>query len=120
MDYRQFRLDAGISTKDMIDAVREICPKYSKAQQSFADQPDKYGLCLLPSIEKKLIERFGPGAAATVTKSKPRRTKPNRFVVYLSDDLAEKVKRIRAREGSTTQELLQDLIENWLITTEEM
>ncbi len=119
MDYKQFRLDAGITTKDMIMAVREICPKYSKAQQSFADHPDLYGLCLLPSIEKALIERFG-GAAAKPPKTVPKRSKPNRFVVYLNDDIAEKVKKIRAKQGCTTQELLSVLIENWLITTEEM
>lgn len=117
MDYRQFRLDTGITTKDMIAAVREVCPKYSKAQQSFADQPDKYGLCLLPSLDKMLVERFANGKKLK-EKTPPKRTKPNRFVVYLPDDIAEKVKKIRASQGCTTQELLCDLIENWLITTE--
>ena len=119
MDYRKFRLDNSLDTKTMISAVREVCPKFSKATMSFADQPDKYGLRLLPSIERMLVERFG-GGQPRLPKPKPIRTKPNRFVVYLPDDLAEKVKRIKAKQGCTTQELLSDLIENWLITTEEM
>ena len=119
MDYKQFRIDNGIATKDMIEAVREVCPKFSKGTMSFADQPDKYGLCLLPSMDKMLLERFGGGQGKPAPKAAPKRTKPNRFVVYLPDDLAEKVKRIRASQGCTTQELLIDLIENWLITTEE-
>lgn len=119
MDYRQFRIDNGIATKEMVEAVREICPKFSKGTMSFADQPDKYGLCLLPSLDKMLLERFGGGQKQIAPKAAVKRTKPNRFVVYLPDDLAEKVKKIRAAQGCTTQELLSDLIENWLITTEE-
>jgi hypothetical protein len=119
MDYRQFRADHGIAVKDVVDVVREVCPKFSKGTMSFADQPDKYGLCLLPSLDKLLVERFGGQVKEAPAKAQPKRTKPNRFVVYLPDDLAEKVKKIRAAQGCTTQELLIDLIENWLITTEE-
>lgn len=48
MDYNQFRASNGISRGDMIKTVKEICPKYSKATQSMVDNPDKYGVCLLP------------------------------------------------------------------------
>lgn len=122
MDYRQFRMDTGITVKDMVEVLKDVCPKYSRSIQCFADQPDKYGLCLLPSLEKLLVERFGPckdTPPAPKSKSKPQRTKPHRLVVYLSDDLNEKVVKIRAAQGCTTQELLSDLIENWLVTTAE-
>ena len=55
MDYRQFRADHGIAVKDVVDVVREVCPKFSKGTMSFADQPDKYGLCLLPSWTSCLL-----------------------------------------------------------------
>lgn len=123
MDYKRFRAEAGITTGDMIKAVKDVCPKYSKCQQSFVDQPDKYGLCLLPSIDKLLASRFGSeGKAEAESESKPvpKRTKPHRLVVYLPDELNEQFAQIRAREGCTTQELLKDLIENWLIATRDL
>lgn len=119
MDYRQFRIDHGLKGDDVVAVIKPICRKFSKGTLSFAEQPDKYGLCLLPSLDKLLIERFGGQVKEEPVKAQPKRTKPNRFVVYLPDDLAEKVKKIRAAQGCTTQELLSDLIENWLIATEE-
>lgn len=117
MDYKQFRAQNGLSTKDMIAAVRETCPKYSKIQQSMVDGPDKYGVCLLPALDEMLIERFG-SSQKSVVKKQPQRKKANRFQVWLDDDTAKKFMAIRAREGSTTQQLLQDLIENLISLAE--
>lgn len=114
MDYRQFRLAKGIDRKEMIATIRDVCPKYSKIQQSMIEAPDKYGLCLLPSLDTMLEERYGEGATATKAhkKAQPNRTKKNRFQVWLDDDTAAKLIAIRAKDGTTTQQLLQDLIEN--------
>lgn len=119
MDYKKFRADTGTASRDMIKAIKEIAPGYSKVHQSFIENPDKSGLCLLPSLDKMLVERFGGG----VPKEKKRadnRTLKNKLTVRLPDDVYEKFAQIRSREGCTTQELLRDLIENWLLTTQDM
>ena len=119
MDYKRFRAEHELTSRDMIDTVRDVCPAYSKIQQSMVDHPDKYGLCLLPSLDRLLVSRFGPEGGGPV-KKQPARSKPHRLVVYLPDDLNDKFAQIRSREGCTTQELLRDLIENWLIATADM
>uniref|UniRef100_UPI003FF14E12 ribbon-helix-helix domain-containing protein n=1 Tax=Candidatus Limivicinus sp. TaxID=3030905 RepID=UPI003FF14E12 len=119
MDYKKFRADTGIAAKDMIKAVKEIAPGYSKVHQSFVENPDKSGLCLLPSLDRMLVDRFG-GTAPPAKKKADNRTLKNKLTVRLPDDVYGKFAQIRAREGCTTQELLRDLIENWLIATQDI
>lgn len=118
MDYKKFRVDNGLSTRDIVCVLKESAPKYSKVHQSFIEHPDESGLCLLPSLDKLLIERFGAGSIQA-TKKENRRLK-NKLTVRLPDDIYSRFAEIRAREGCTTQELLRDLIENWLLTTQDM
>ena len=116
MDYNQFRASNGISRGDMIKTVKEICPKYSKATQSMVDNPDKYGVCLLPALDKLLLEKYG--GRQPQKKPEPNRKKKNRFQVWLDDETAQKLIAIRARDGMTTQQLLQELIENLIALSE--
>ena len=51
MDYKQFRETNSVSGKDMISALRELYPKYGKATQSMVDNPEKYGVRVLPVRE---------------------------------------------------------------------
>lgn len=120
MDYRLFRAEHGLTARDMIAAVSEQCPRYTKIQQSMVDQPEKYGVRLLQSLDEKLVELCSAQTPREIKKASPQRTKPHRLVVYLPDDLNRKFAEIRAREGCTTQELLKDLIENWLIATRDI
>ena len=78
MDYKQFRETNSVSGKDMISALRELYPKYGKATQSMVDNPEKYGVRLLPAAERHLAERFvGEHDGHKV----PNRRKPHRLVV---------------------------------------
>lgn len=118
MDYKQFRIEHGISTKDMIRTVSAVCPKYTKMQQSMVDQPEKYGVCLLPSLDKRLIEVFGKSEPLEEKEQEPRkppnRTKPERFTFRLTKKKADKLRKIRAKLGVTTQELVSDVMENYI------
>ena len=118
MDYKQFREEHGISTKEMICTVSAVCPKFTKMQLSMVDQPEKYGVCLIPSMDKRLIEVFGKvehlDGEEPVPKKKPNRTKPERFTFRLTKKKADKLRKIRAKLGVTTQELVCDVMENYI------
>ena len=115
MDYKQFREQRNLSPRDMVEVIRAECPKYGKGQQSMIEHPDRYGMCLLPAIDKILLEHFGGTAPK---KQTPNRKKKNRFQVWLDDDTAKKLIAIRARVVITTQRLLQDMIENMVALSE--
>lgn len=118
MDYKQFREDNEISGKDMISALRELYPKYGKATQSMVDNPEKYGVRLLPAAERHLSERFtGKHSPA---KKAPNRRKPHRLVVYLPDELYSQIRELIEAEGCTTQEFLTEILVKWLLTIEEL
>ena len=118
MDYKKFREDHGISTKEMIHTVSAVCPKFTKMQLSMVDQPEKYGVCLIPSMDKRLIEVFGKveqlEESEPAPKKKPNRTKPERFTFRLTNKKADKLRKIRAKLGVTTQELVCDVMENYI------
>ena len=118
MDYKQFREEHGISTKEMIYTVSAVCPKFTKMQLSMVDQPEKYGVCLIPSMDKRLIEVFGKvehlEESEPAPKKKPNRTKPERFTFRLTKKKADKLRKIRAKLGVTTQELVCDVMENYI------
>lgn len=117
MDYKQFREDNSVSGKDMISALRELYPKYGKATQSMVDNPEKYGVRLLPAAERHLAERFvGEHDGHKV----PNRRKPHRLVVYLPDDLYRQVRALIDEEGCTTQEFLTEILVTWLVNIEEL
>lgn len=118
MDYKQFREEHVISTKEMICTVSAVCPKFTKMQLSMVDQPEKYGVCLIPSMDKRLIEVFGKvehlDGEESAPKKKPNRTKPERFTFRLTKKKADKLRKIRAKLGVTTQELVCDVMENYI------
>lgn len=118
MDYKQFREEHGISTKEMIYTVSAVCPKFTRMQLSMVDQPEKYGVCLIPSLDKRLIEVFGKveqlEESEPAQKKKPNRTKPERFTFRLTKKKADKLRKIRAKLGVTTQELVCDVMENYI------
>ena len=95
MDYKQFRETNSVSGKDMISALRELYPKYGKATQSMVDNPEKYGVRLLPAAERHLAERF---VGEHDGHKAPNRRKPHRLVVYLPDDLYRQVRALIEEE----------------------
>lgn len=106
-DYTMYMSMKNLSNNDVIRAVRSEFPGYSKIQHSMVSNPAKYGVCLLPEAEAEIVRRFGKGLGLTISylkttceeepktepaKHKPSRKKPNRLVVYLDDELNNRVK----------------------------
>lgn len=75
MDYKQFREQRNLSPRDMVEVIRAECPKYGKGQQSMIEHPDRYGMCLLPAIDKILLEHFG-GDSSEEANTEPEKEKP--------------------------------------------
>ena len=116
MDYKQYRADTGITSKDMIRVVRDIYPNYSKITQSMVDNPEKYGICLLPAAEKAVTSHFGEPDKAPP----PKRKKAHRLVVYLEDEPYQEVRACIEEQGVSTQEFLHELLIQWLCTIDEI
>ena len=118
MDYNKFIEECGITPHDIVCTIKPSCKLFSKAQVSMIRSPEKYGVCLIPSMDKRLIEVFGKveqlEESDTVPKKKPNRTKPERFTFRLTKKKADKLRKIRAKLGVTTQELVCDVMENYI------
>lgn len=94
-DYELYRNSVGITNAQMTKTLNECYRGYSKIIASFVNQPDKYGVCLLPAAEDILARRYGLGKGlAWVTyvienirsKRDDHRKKGNRITVWLPDD----------------------------------
>ena len=117
MSYELYRASVGIDNTAMIAALHEKFPCYGKATQSMINNPDKYAACLTPEAETLLVSTFGPGPGLVSVKDTPRpkhhprRAKPNRLVVYLPDELYQKVRQLMTACGfATVQEFLETSI----------
>ena len=117
MSYELYRASVGIDNTAMIEALHEKFPCYGKATQSMINNPEKYAACLTPEAEAHLVSTFGPGPGLVYAKDRPkakrhpRRAKPNRLVVYLPDELYQKVRQLMTVCGfATVQEFLETLI----------
>lgn len=127
-DYSAYRNAAGITTKQMVKAVAEEFPRFSKIQCSMVNNTE-YGVCLLPEAERLLIDRFGyaPGLSIgeeegkkekAVVRRADNRKKRNRFIVRLDDSTAYRVREMMTEMGYTrTQDFLEDaldsMLQNW-------
>lgn len=112
--YDLYRASVGIDNAAMIAALHEKFPCYGKATQSMINNPEKYAACLTPEAEAHLVSTFGHGPGLVSVKETPRpkhhprRTKPNRLVVYLPDELYSKVRQLMTSCGfATVQEFLE-------------
>ena len=53
-DYVRYREEKGLSNNQIIRTVAEGYPGYTKIQNTMVNNPQKYGICLLPEAEKLL------------------------------------------------------------------
>lgn len=120
MDYVEFRRAKGISNTDMVNAIRELYPAYSKIQQTMVCNPARYGVCLLPAAEKILTDIWGD-ISDTETKKRPdRRSKKNRMMVRLNDVLYSEVLDVMERMGyETTQDFLEAALTSIVLSSKE-
>lgn len=117
-DYNLYRAEKNLSNNDMIRVIKDGFPAFSKVQMSFASNPQKSALCLVPEAEALLVAAYGEGEGlssaskkASRPKAKPNRKKPHRLVVYLDGELFTDVQSLAAKRGYTTmQAFLENLI----------
>lgn len=115
-DYKQYREEVGIRNADMIRVLRTQYKRYGGATNAMVNNPDTYGVCLIPEAEKLLVERFGFGNGLSNAKEKPvkkaaLRKKPNRLSVYLSDDMFQLFRERMLEEGyETVQDFIMEIL----------
>lgn len=123
-DYTAYRAEKNISNNDVIRVVKGRFPAFSKVQLSFANNPQKSALCLVPEAEECLISAFGSGRGllsapvpnARRKKPKPNRRKPHRLVVYVDEPLFRRVQTAATQRGHVT---MQGFLESLLYEIEE-
>lgn len=119
-NYAEYREAVGISNTDMIKAIRASYRNYSGATNAMVNNPDKYGVCLLPEAEKILVAHFGNGKGLDCKEPKAirkacLRKRPNRLSVYLSDEMYETFKTMMHHEGcDTVQDFLLKILTDYL------
>lgn len=123
-DYAAYREHVGISNPDMTKALHSIYRGFKRPAASFVNNPEQYGVCLLPEAEVFLCNRFGigPGLASMsfpqetldANPPKPRnenRKRKNRITFRLDDAELEKAEDLRESYGAMTwQELFEKLL----------
>lgn len=124
-DYNRYREEKNLSNNDLIRVIKGGFPSFSKVQMSFASNPQKSALCLVPEAEALLVAAYGDGEGLSVKSrkaappKKPNRKKPHRLVVYLDDALFDKVQRAATQFGyATMQAFLESLITDRVETYE--
>lgn len=126
-DYNRYRKEKNLSNNDLIRVIKGGFPSFSKVQMSFASNPQKSALCLVPEAEALLVHAYGDGEGLSAKSrkpsptKKPNRKKPHRLVVYIDDALFAKVQRTATQSGyATMQAFLESLIADRVETYEAM
>lgn len=113
-DYVRYREEKGLSNNQIIRTIAEGYPGYTKIQNTMVNNPQKYGICLLPEAEKLLVDKFGEGKGIKlrgVKRSESRRKKSNRLVVRLNDEMYNRVRDLMFRLRYTSvQAFLEDAL----------
>lgn len=121
-DYTSYRDSKGLSNNDIIRAIRDVFPRYSKAQHSMVSNPGKNGVCLLPEAESLLVKTWGYGPGLSISeklrkkrKSHDNKDKPRRLYVRISDAMFERVDAAMKRMSfATTQDFIEAAIQQML------
>ena len=98
INYNVYRAAKNLSNSEVIRVIRTRYPKYTKVSNSFVNNAETTGVCLLPEAEKLLVNTFGngPGLSAEVErkqKNHDNKDKPHRYCVRLSEEMNERVEK---------------------------
>lgn len=126
-DYVRYRDSKGLTNSQMVKAVSTSYPGYTKIQHTMVNNPDKYGVCLLPEAERLIVEAYGEGEGIKLPSTKSRdckRKKRNRLVVRLNDEMYNRVRDLMLRlHYDTVQSFLEaalsSMVEQELAAKEE-
>lgn len=106
-----------MSSREIVEAVREEFPKFSPAALSLARRPSETGVTFVPRAAE-IIERT-MGLTARHTGRSENRRKSIRFEARLAPDAAQRVKNEMTRRGVTAQELVEALLLTWVAWAEK-
>ena len=113
-DYVLYSESCGIQQKDMVAAIKEQYPFFGKSQMSFACNPQRNALQLIPAAEDILVNKFGAGPGLSISpkmvskRSHDNKRKPNRLSVRIDNALRARVQAVYEQMCFAT---MQDLIE---------
>lgn len=114
-DYKKYREEVGIKNADMIRALRSQYKRYGGATNAMVNNPETYGVCLLPDAELLLAKRFGydknlSNARGQNVRKAVIRKKPNRLSVWLTDEMYEQFRKTMQDKGyETVQDFMMDI-----------
>ena len=111
-DYVTYANSCNIKQQDMVNVIKKQYPAFGKAQMSFACNPWRNALQLIPEAEQLLVDEYGKGPGLSITPTLPRnhdnKNKPNRLAVRLSNELRSQVQDVYEQMCFVT---MQDLLE---------
>lgn len=114
-DYLRYAETCNITQRDMVSAIKEAFPYFSKIGMSLACNPLRNALQLIPAAEDILVTKFGPGPGLSISSTLEKKNrkhdnknKPNRMCVRLDDALRSKVEEVYTKMCFVSY---QDLIE---------
>ena len=113
-DYLLYASSCGIKQRDMVEAIQKNgWPQFGKAQMSFAANPDRNALQLIPQAEEALVAEFGKGPGLSISRRFRRgdhgnRKKPCRLCLRLDPALRSRVQKVYEQMAFAT---MQDLLE---------
>lgn len=93
---------------DIIDTMRTAWPGFDKSLLSKCRNYKHYGVGLRREAVKLLSEHFH--LEAPEAKRQPRRTKPKRIQLRLTEEMYASLQRLLADRGQTAQEYLEAII----------
>lgn len=119
-ELRNLRVELGLPAKDIVEIVRAIYPKYDKTMQSKCERGEEYGVILQPDAMSALRKQLDPLGKTVDKRKKDRHRLTNRIHCRLDDTTYQVLKRKMEADGyATSQELLEDLIRDYLGKGEE-
>ena len=113
-DYVLYADSCGIIQRDMVGVIKKDYPHFNKSLMSFASNPTRNALQLIPAAEEMLIKEFGPGPGLSISPKLHRRSynenrkKKNRLYVRVDDTLRSQLQGVYEKMCFAS---MQDLLE---------
>lgn len=113
-DYILYGDSCGIKQRDMVSVIKSRYPFFGKSQMSFACNPERNALQLIPAAEEMLVDKFGPGPGLSISpklahrRHTEHRKKANKLYVRVDDHLRSQIQTIYERMCFAS---MQDLLE---------
>ena len=116
-DYQAYRDAVGISSMDMVLALRPHFPSVTKQIISIVNSPQLYGCCLIPEAEDRLVREFGEGPGLSFPfrrlfrrlrgdRPPENRKKNRRVTVWMPPDLYFRLLSLKTKETYGTMTAL--------------